>query len=90
MPTKKQKANLKKGGSAGRPKVTPEDKEVKRISKALISDKVYQAQLRAQLRRGTLHPSVQCMLWYYAHGKPLETIETKRVTPVRVTHEYTK
>lgn len=83
-------SGLKRGGTVGpgRPKLTPEDREVKRICKKLILRKSYQKILQEKLDDCTLHPSVQVMLWYYAMGKPRELIETVQVTPVRIEHLY--
>ncbi len=84
---KKSKANLRKGGP-GRPKATEEEKEIRKISKALLKRPKYRKTLEQQLDAGTLHPSVHVMLYYYAHGKPVEIIETKQITPVRLVHQY--
>lgn len=84
----KAKANLKKGGGAGRPKKTAQDREVQRISKKLLSDPLYVAMLKERLQSGRIQPGVEAMLWYYAHGKPPETVETKVVVPVRIEHQY--
>lgn len=84
----KSQANLKRGGSPGRPKTTEQDREVRRISKALLNDPQYRKRLLARLREGTIQPGVEAMLWYYAHGKPQETIETKTPLPVKLVHEY--
>jgi hypothetical protein len=86
----KSKANLKRGGSKGRPKVTAEDKEVRRVSKKLLNDPQYRKRLLERLREGSIQPGVEAMLWYYAHGKPQETIETKNPTPVKLVMEYAK
>jgi hypothetical protein len=44
--------------------------------------------LKEKLADCSLHPSVQVMLWYYAMGKPKETVETVPVVPVRIEHVY--
>lgn len=82
---------LKKGGTnpgAGRPKTTEADRMVKKLAKRLVYDKEYQRTIQVKLRDGTLHPSVQILLWYYAAGKPKETVETRQITPVRIEHVY--
>lgn len=83
---KKSRANLRRGGPGGH---RPDEKEIKRISRTLLRDPAYCKNLRQRLREGKLQPGVEVMLWYYAFGKPAETIETKQVAPVRVVHEYT-
>jgi hypothetical protein len=82
---------LRKGGTnkgAGRPRVTPEDRQVKKICKKLILNPEYQQVIKRKMLDCTLHPSVQILLWYYAYGKPKETVETKQITPVRIEHVY--
>lgn len=85
-------ANLKRGGRPGVPKLSAEQKavetEVRRISKGLLLDPIYQANLQERLRSGKIQPGVEVALYYYAFGKPVETIETKQITPVRIQHEY--
>lgn len=86
----KSRANLKRGGSPGRPKSTVEDKRARKLARRLLSDPQYLKGLRRRLRTGTVQPGVEAMLWYYAEGKPAETVEAKVVTPVRITHEYSE
>lgn len=80
--------NLKRGNlvnNKGRSKeARKEAEEVRKISKKLITDKVYQAKLIEKLQDGTLHPSMQAMLWYFAFGKPMETQDEKTPVPVRL------
>ena len=86
----KSLANLKRGGRPGRPHVkrTEEEKEVRRLSKALLTTKAYRDRLKIRLESGAIQPGVEAMLWYYAFGKPPETVETKVVVPVRIQHVY--
>ena len=79
----KSRANLRKTAGPGRPKLTADDREVRRISKKLL-DPVYLRNLKARLREGKCQPGVEAMVWYFAHGKPPEVIETKQVVPVRI------
>jgi hypothetical protein len=86
---RKSLANLKKGGSSGRKKVTPDDREVKKISKRLLLNPTYQKNLKDQLFARKVHPSVEVLLYYYAFGRPAEKIETKQEpVPVRILHVY--
>lgn len=41
----------------------------------MIEDPAYRKQLLRDLRLRTLRPAVECMLWYYAKGKPKEMVE---------------
>jgi hypothetical protein len=49
--------------------------EAKAAAAALVDDPVYRAKLAADLRLRKVHPSIESMLWYYAKGKPKETVE---------------
>lgn len=84
------KGNLKRGGSPGRSKTTEQDKEVRKLSKKLLTSPKYLAELKERLESGRIQPGVESMLWYYAFGKPPETVETKQVTPVTIKHQYTE
>ena len=89
----KSRANLKRGGRDGKvsnTKRTEQEKEIRRITKTLLLDKRYQANLRVRLEAGRLQPGIEALLYYYAFGKPPETVETKQVVPVRIVHEYTE
>ncbi len=87
-----QTSHLKRGGNqgntGGRPRETAKTRAVRRICQRLVDDPVYRKTIREKLRDCTLHPSVQVLLWYYAYGKPKETIEATQVTPVRIEHVY--
>jgi hypothetical protein len=41
----------------------------------VVDDPAYQATIRQRAMRGKLAPAVECMLWYYAKGKPKELLE---------------
>lgn len=41
----------------------------------MIEDPAYRKKLMADLRARRLRPAVECMLWYYAKGKPKEMVE---------------
>lgn len=88
--------NLKRGSKKGDPQVTKKrailakDPVVKRISLKLLKRPAYQADLARRLDDGTLHPSLQVMLWQYGYGKPKEEIEVSRPVPVTIKHEYSE
>jgi hypothetical protein len=48
--------------------------EARAACAALVDDPEYQTSLRQRLVTGTLAPAVETMLWYYAKGKPKETV----------------
>jgi hypothetical protein len=80
----KSRANLKRTAGPGRKKITEQDREIRRITKRLLLDRRYMANLRARAISGKLQPGVEAMLWYYAFGKPPDVIEAKQVVPVRI------
>jgi hypothetical protein len=41
----------------------------------MIEDPIYRKRLLQDLRERKLRPAVECMLWYYAKGKPKEMVE---------------
>lgn len=63
--------------TGGRQKGTPNKvtAEVREAAEAMIDDPVYRDKLKADLQRRKVAPPVEQMLWYYAKGKPKETIE---------------
>lgn len=86
----KSKANLKKGGSPGRSKMTAEEREGRKLAKKLVSDKVYLKNLQERLRDGKAQPGVEVALWHYAHGKPPDVIENKTPSPVRIVNVFSE
>jgi hypothetical protein len=50
-------------------------KETKLDCLQMIEDPMYRKRLLADLRERKLRPAVECMLWYYAKGKPKEMVE---------------
>jgi hypothetical protein len=63
--------------SGGRVKGTPNRSTVagRAFAEQLVNDPVYRENLRERLFAGRVHPGVEQMLWYYAHGKPKEQLE---------------
>ncbi len=62
------------GNPRGRPrgvqnKATRDAREMARL---LVEAPAYRAGLGRRLRSGDLAPAVECMLWAYAYGKPVE------------------
>lgn len=58
-------------GSKNKPKPSTET-----ISYCLsvIDDPLYRRNLLKRARSGRLRPAMECMLWYYAKGKPPDTL----------------
>ncbi len=69
-------ANLRRGGGTGRKKGVPNyaTREAKLACAELIDDPVYRAKLKQRLLRGTLPSALECLIWYYAKGKPREDV----------------
>jgi hypothetical protein len=45
------------------------------FAKKLLEAPTYIKNLETRLQAGVLAPAVEAMLWHYAYGKPVETIE---------------
>ena len=58
------------------------------VAQALLSRPKYQERLKEKLDEGTVHPSVEAMLYYYAYGKPREVIEATAPTSVKIIHQF--
>ena len=43
----------------------------------LVDNPRYRTTLETRLRAGRLAPAIECMLWHYAKGKPVERVELK-------------
>lgn len=85
----KSLANLKRGGqkppsAAKRAQVD----ESKKIARKLLKDPTYRKILMKRLRTGTIQPGVEALLYYYAYGKPKETVESTQVVPIKIVHQY--
>jgi hypothetical protein len=61
----------------GRAKGTPNKRTImgREFAEKLVKDPEYLANVEARAKAGKLHPGVEAMLWYYAMGKPRETLE---------------
>ena len=61
----------------GRARGTPNKRTVygREFAERLCKDSDYLASVEARAKAGKLPPGVEVMLWYYAHGKPRESLE---------------
>jgi hypothetical protein len=72
----------------GRPKGLRNASTVIRIAEArefaelVVSDPQYRQNLLERARKGLLHPSVELVLYYYAFGKPVESLSIEDTTPI--------
>jgi len=55
----------------------------RQFAEQLVNDPVYRRNLRERLLAGKVPPGVESMLWYYAHGKPRETLELTAMVGTR-------
>jgi hypothetical protein len=67
---------------AGRPKGAQNraTREAKEFCRGIVDDPRYQISLRRRAIAGKLSPAMECLLWYYAKGRPVRTIEFIDVT----------
>ena len=49
--------------------------EARAACAALVDDPAYLRSLGDRLRSGKLPPAVECMIWYFAKGKPKERLD---------------
>lgn len=89
-PNMARSARKNRGGKrpgAGR-KTDAQNAASQKLCQKLLARPLYQQKLAEKLDDGTLHPTMQSLLWYYAYGKPRELLEVTQITPVRVQHVY--
>ncbi len=49
--------------------------EVREIARNFVDNPTYLENLKIRFQQGTLHPSLEQMLWAYAYGKPSQRVE---------------
>ena len=66
----------------GRQKGTPNKHTVqgREFAQKVVTDPAYLASVEARAKAGKLPPGIESMLWYYAHGKPRETVDITSVS----------
>jgi hypothetical protein len=93
----RSRANLKRGGiqehlARKTPEERAEQKELeakgREVCRRLLSDPAYEAGLAKRLNEGRCQPGVEVAVMYMGWGKPVDKVETKEITPVRIVHEY--
>lgn len=52
------------------------------LSRALLNSREYRQSLIDRIALGELPPAVECKLWDYAYGKPVDRVEVKDTTRV--------
>lgn len=77
MPRGAGKPFVKGDPRCGRPKGSEnqETKDRRELATRFVQDVEYQDALRQRLIAGTASAAVETMLWYYAYGKPKETVD---------------
>jgi len=83
-------ANRKPGKQGGRAKGTPKSggrkkgtpnkitAEVRAAATQLVDDPTYRRRLQSDLRKRSIAPAMETMLWHYAKGKPVDRQELGR------------
>jgi hypothetical protein len=68
----------------GRPKgaLNKATREAREFCASIVDDVEYQTTVRRRAIEGTLSPAVECMLWYYAKGKPKESVDVAGATEI--------
>jgi len=71
-----------KPGNPGRPKGAKNKvtQEIRALSRSLVEDPEYLAGLKDRLATHSLPPALEQTLWYYAWGKPKDTLDVNDIT----------
>jgi hypothetical protein len=69
-------SGLWRGRSGGRPPGTPNRAtlEVRSFCRRLVTDVEYRASFEKRLRAGELPPALEQLVWFYAYGKPAQSL----------------
>jgi hypothetical protein len=62
--------------TGGRTKDTPNRAtvEIRAAATELVDDPIYRAKLLRDFRKRKVTPQVECLMWAYAYGKPIERV----------------
>jgi len=52
--------------------------EAREACAKLVDDPKYRRRLGERLRAGEMSPAVECMIWYYAKGRPKDDVESEQ------------
>ena len=90
MPNPNMKRSLKagKGGGGRGAGRIPADDPGRKFWIKMLKRPAFIKALESKIDDMTIHPSVLVAGFYYAHGKPRETIDVKQIVPVKIVHEY--
>ena|SRR2546423_947900 len=64
-------------GSSDDPVAYEPPRDVKSFCRGILSSREYRASLLDRITLGTLSPAIECRLYDYAYGKPIERFEVK-------------
>lgn len=48
--------------------------EAQKLARNIVESQDYRDSLTRRIKSDTLPPAVECMLWHYAYGKPIEQV----------------
>jgi len=78
---------MAKGRKTGRRRLGSLNKATVKVKAAcaeLVDDPDYRRSLMRRLHAGKLSPALECMIWYYAKGKPRDEVQTNETRTIFV------
>jgi hypothetical protein len=69
----KKTGGRRKGSGNKIPPVARND--VRDVCRAMVEEHGYRERLKLRMQIGKIAPAVETMVWHYAYGKPVETVE---------------
>ena len=93
MPNPNLKRSHLKAGTGGKRegagrKTKAEEEAARKFCLSLVNSAQFRATLKQKMDDCTAHPSLMTNVFYYAWGKPRETIDVKQIVPVKIVHQY--
>ena len=67
--------------AASAPASTPTKLTVKSFAREVLNSREYRQSILNRVLLGDLPPAVECLLYHYAYGKPVERLEVEDTTP---------